>query len=56
MRRRPELDPFSALMQIAQEQQGYFTTKQAIEAGYGDNTHTYHVRSYSRHLSTAKDA
>ena len=37
-------DPFAALMTIAQDQQGYFTTKQAIEAGYADNTHPYHVR------------
>ena len=36
-------DPFTALMSIAQDQQGYFTTKQAIEAGYADNTHPYHV-------------
>jgi predicted transcriptional regulator of viral defense system len=32
-------------MQIAQEQQGYFTTRQAIESGYADNTHPYHVRT-----------
>jgi predicted transcriptional regulator of viral defense system len=38
-------NPFSTLMQTAQEQQGYFTTKQAIEAGYADNTHPYHVRT-----------
>ena len=38
-------DPFAALMTIAQDQQGYFTTKQAIEAGYADNTHPYHVRA-----------
>ncbi len=38
-------DPFTALMMIAQDQQGYFTTKQAIEAGYADNTHPYHVRA-----------
>jgi predicted transcriptional regulator of viral defense system len=38
-------DPFAALMAIAQDQQGYFTTKQAIEAGYADNTHPYHVRA-----------
>jgi predicted transcriptional regulator of viral defense system len=37
-------DPFTALMTIAQDQQGYFTTKQAIKAGYADNTHPYHVR------------
>jgi predicted transcriptional regulator of viral defense system len=38
-------DPFAALMTVAQDQQGYFTTKQAIEAGYADNTHPYHVRA-----------
>ena len=38
-------DPYATLMRIAQEQQGYFTTKQAIEAGYEDNTHPYHVRA-----------
>ncbi len=38
-------DPFAALMTIAQDQQGYFTTKQAIEAGYADNTHPYHVQA-----------
>jgi len=38
-------DPFAALMTIAQDQQGYFTTKQAIQAGYADNTHPYHVRA-----------
>ena len=38
-------NPFAALVTIAQDQQGYFTTKQAIEAGYADNTHPYHVRA-----------
>lgn len=38
-------DPFAALMSIAQDQQGCFTTKQAIAAGYADNTHPYHVRA-----------
>ena len=66
MRQRSQSDPFSALMQIAQEQQGYFTTRQAIEAGYADNTHTYHVRTGNwqriqrgiyrlAHLSPAED-
>jgi hypothetical protein len=32
-------------MTVAQDQQGYFTTKQAIEAGYADNTHPYHVHA-----------
>jgi predicted transcriptional regulator of viral defense system len=45
MSKRRQPDPFNALMQIAQEQQGYFTTKQAIESGYADNTHPYHVRT-----------
>ena len=38
-------DPFAVLMNVAQDQQSYFTTKQAIEAGYADNTHPYHVRA-----------
>ena len=38
-------DSFAALMTVAQDQQSYFTTKQAIEAGYADNTHPYHVRA-----------
>ncbi len=38
-------DAFAALMTVAQGQQGYFTTKQAIEAGYSDNTHPYHVHA-----------
>ena len=40
-----KLDPFSALTEIAQDQQGFFTTKQAIAAGYTDSTHPYHVRT-----------
>ncbi len=38
-------DPFAALMTTAQDQQRYFTTKQAIESGYADNTHPYHVKA-----------
>lgn len=38
-------DSFAALMTTAQDQQGYFTTKQAIEAGYADNIHPCHVRA-----------
>lgn len=59
-------DPFSALTQISQAQQGYFTSRQAIAAGYADNTHTYHVRAGNwervqrgiyrlTHLSPAED-
>jgi predicted transcriptional regulator of viral defense system len=66
MRKRRKIDPFSALMEIAQAQQGYFTTRQAIAAGYADNTHTYHVRTGNwkrvkrgiyrlTHLSPAED-
>lgn len=66
MRKRRQIDPFSALMEIAQAQQGYFTTRQAIAAGYADNTHTYHVRTGNweriqrgiyrlAHLSPAED-
>lgn len=32
------------LSQTAQSQQGFFTTKQAIQAGFGDKNHAYHVR------------
>ena len=33
------------LYEIAADQDGYFTTKQAIAAGYADNTHPFHVKS-----------
>lgn len=33
-----------SLFKIASEQQGYFTTSQAIDAGFQDATHPYHVR------------
>src|SRR5260370_10794242 len=32
------------LYEIAQSQQGFFTTKQATRAGFGEKTHTYHVK------------
>jgi hypothetical protein len=32
------------LFDIADQQQGYFTTKQAKAAGFAENTHPYHVR------------
>ena len=31
------------LHEIAQSQQGFFTTKQAIRAGFAEKTHSYHV-------------
>ena len=33
------------LFQTASEQQGYFTTSQAIEAGFQDATHPYHLKN-----------
>lgn len=33
------------LFEIAESQQGYFTSRQAKASGYKDNTHPYHVRS-----------
>lgn len=33
------------LFQIASEKQGYFTTSQAIDAGFQDATHPYHVKN-----------
>jgi len=33
------------LHEIAQSQQGFFTTKQAIRAGFSEKTHSYHVNA-----------
>ena len=33
------------LYEIAEEQQGFFTTKQAKAAGFAENTHPYHVQA-----------
>lgn len=33
------------LYKIASHQQGFFTTRQALAAGYADNVHPYHVRN-----------
>ncbi len=32
------------LYEIAQSQQGFFTTKQATRAGFAEKTHSYHVK------------
>src|SRR4029453_4144563 len=32
------------LFEIAEQQQGFFTAKQAKEAGFAENTHPYHVQ------------
>jgi predicted transcriptional regulator of viral defense system len=36
---------YKNLYQIASEQDGYFTTKQAISAGYDTNSHPYHIKT-----------
>jgi len=33
------------LFEFAEQQQGYFTAKQAKAAGFGENTHPYHVQA-----------
>ena len=33
------------LYDVASGQGGYFTSRQALDAGYGDNLHPYHVRA-----------
>lgn len=33
------------LFQVAQSQQGFFTTKQAIRSGFADKTHAYHANA-----------
>ena len=33
------------LYEVTEEQQGFFTTKQAKAAGFAENTHPYHVRT-----------
>jgi predicted transcriptional regulator of viral defense system len=40
---RPQTE--SNLYRLAESQGGYFTARQAREAGYADNTHPYHVRA-----------
>src|SRR6266700_7045059 len=41
---RPHKEAVRQLSETAQGQQGFFTTKQAIHAGYAEKTHAYHVR------------
>jgi predicted transcriptional regulator of viral defense system len=42
---RPYKDAARRLYEIAQSQQGFFTTKQAILAGFAETTHAYHVHA-----------
>ncbi|MBU0715067.1 MAG: hypothetical protein KJ964_06895 [Verrucomicrobia bacterium] len=40
----PKTNHNKTLWETADSQGGYFTAKQAIKAGFADNTHPYHVR------------
>jgi predicted transcriptional regulator of viral defense system len=42
---RPYKEAAKRLHEVAGSQQGFFTTKQAIRAGFGEKTHAYHVRA-----------
>jgi predicted transcriptional regulator of viral defense system len=42
---RPHKEAAHQLHEIAQSQQGFFTTKQAIRAGFSEKTHSYHVNA-----------
>ena len=42
---RPYKESYRRLREIAQSQQGFFTTKQAIRAGFAEKTHSYHVNA-----------
>lgn len=44
-RRTPHAESHKRLYETAEAQQGYFTTKQAIEAGFDSRNHPYHVRA-----------
>ena len=37
-------EAFRRLFEFAEQQQGFFTTKQAKTAGFAENTHSYHVQ------------
>jgi predicted transcriptional regulator of viral defense system len=41
----PRKEAERRLNQVAQSQQGFFTTKQAIRAGFGEKPHSYHVNA-----------
>ena len=41
---RKSINPANHLYAIAEAQQGYFTSSQAVKAGYSDYLHPYHVR------------
>ena len=41
---RSHREAFRRLFEFAEQQQGFFTTKQAKAAGFAENTHPYHVQ------------
>lgn len=41
----PRQEASHRLFDLAEQQQGYFTTKQAKAAGFAENTHPYHVQA-----------
>ena len=41
---QPHRDAARRLFETAEQQQGFFTTKQAKAAGFAENTHPYHVQ------------
>jgi predicted transcriptional regulator of viral defense system len=43
--RKARKEAVKRLYEIAEGQQGYFTTKQAKAAGFAENTHPYHVQA-----------
>lgn len=43
--RGPRKEAEHRVHEIAQSQQGFFTTKQAIRAGFAEKTHSYHVNA-----------
>jgi predicted transcriptional regulator of viral defense system len=44
-KRHNHREAFERLYEAAEAQEGYFTTKQAVAAGFDEKNHAYHVRS-----------
>ena len=44
-RKKTKKTPSKILYQVAEGQQGLFTARQAIQAGYDERNHSYHVKS-----------
>jgi hypothetical protein len=42
---KPRQEASRRLFDLAEQQQGYFTTKEAKAAGFAENTHPYHVQA-----------